>query len=325
MAAVIASGSVGWGIQLPVQAASTAFAQPWESAAGPAELAQVALAAERAGALYIGVCDHIAIPDTHADVMGTTWYDTIATLGWLAAQTSTVRLLSHVLVLPYRHPLAVAKAFSTLDVLSGGRTILGVGAGHVEGEFNALGVDFEARGRTVEAAVPVIRRAFAEQFVDAAVEAGSDTSTGDGLTDPATVRVAVGPRPVQAGGPPVWIGGSSKVAIRRAALLGDGWLPQGPPKMGTSAAIAFIAETRAEAGLPEAFDIGVNAGPVFVGEPQHPVPDYTITGSPEAIAQRLSKLTGRGINQLQFQFQGVDAAQMCDQIERFGAEVVPLL
>lgn len=318
MAAVIPRGAVGWGIQLPVQAQSTAFAQPWETTAGPDELVRVVNAAERAGALYVGVCDHIAIPHEQASVMGTTWYDTIAALGWLAARTTTVRLLSHVLVLPYRHPLAVAKAFSTLDVLSGGRMILGVGAGHVEGEFAALGVDFATRGRAVEDGVSLIRQAFAEPFVDV-------PNRGSGGDDVATVSVGVGPRPVQPGGPPIWIGGSSKVAIRRAALLGDGWLPQGPPKMGTSAAIAFIAETRAEAGLPEAFDIGVNAGPVFVGTPDHDVPGYTMTGSPEQIAERLARLTSKGINQLQFQFQGVDASQMCDQIERFGEQVAPLL
>lgn len=317
MGAVIPRGAVGWGIQLPVQAQSTAFAQPWETTAGPADLARVAAAAERAGALYVGVCDHIAIPRSQADVMGTTWYDTVATLGWLAAQTSVIRLLSHVLVVPYRHPLAVAKSFSTLDVLSGGRMILGVGAGHVEDEFVALGVDFEARGRSVAEAVPVIREAFEEQFVD--VPAGDRS-----------VVVGVGPRPVQSGGPPIWIGGSSKAAIRRAALLGDGWLPQGPAKMGTSAAIAFIAETRSEAGLPEAFDIGVNAGPIFIGDPggtgqDLQMPDYTMTGTPEELAERIRRLTARGINQLQFQFQGVDAAHMCDQIERFGAELAPLL
>lgn len=333
--AVIAPGSIGWGVQLPVQAQSSLFVQPWERTAGPAELLSVTAAAERAGALYVGVCDHVAIPADKADAMGTTWYDTVATLGWLAAHTTTVRLLSHVFVLPYRHPLVVAKAFSTLDVLSGGRMILGVGAGHVEGEFAALGVDFGSRGRAVEAAVPMIREAFRNEFVevDSGAHGGVDT-TGDGGSDAqgarTTVSVGVGPRPVQVGGPPIWIGGSSKAAIRRAALLGDGWLPQGPPKMGTGAAIEFIAETRADAGLPAEFDIGVIAGSVFVGEPGRDapglvLPEHATTGSPERIAESLERFTSRGIDQLQLQFHGVDAAQMCEQIERFGAEVAPLL
>ena len=322
MAALIPPGKVGWGIQLPVQAQSSAFVQPWERDAGPTELASIALAAERAGALYVGVCDHIAIPASQSDVMGTTWYDTVATLGWLAAHTTNIRLLSHVLVLPYRHPLAVAKAFSTLDVLSNGRTILGVGAGHVAEEFEVLGADFEGRGRKVASSVEVIRRTFVDEFVDVAADDGGDR------------RVGIGPRPVQPGGPPIWIGGSSRAAVHRAAMLGDGWLPQGLPKMGTSAAIAFIAETRKEAGLPVGFDIGANIAPVFVTSsdgavgtdslPDH-CPEYTIVGPADVIAERLRGLIDRGINQLQPQFQGRDAGQVRDQIERFGAEVAPLL
>ena len=143
MAAIVPAGQVGWGMQLPVQSQSTAFVQPWEADAGPAELARVAVAADRAGAFYVAVCDHIAIPRPLDETMGAVWYDTIATLGWLAAQTESVHLLSHVYVVPYRAPLVTAKAFSTLDLLSGGRAILGVGIGHVERECDAAGVGIE--------------------------------------------------------------------------------------------------------------------------------------------------------------------------------------
>src|SRR5690606_21719584 len=153
--AAIPPGEVAWGTQLPVQSGSSNFAQPWEATAGPDELARIATAADRAGAFYIAVCDHVAVPRPAAEVMSTRWYDTVATLGWLAALTERVHLLSHVYVLPYRHPLATAKSFLTLDRLSGGRAILGAGAGHVEGEFAALGVDFESRGRQVAEAIPV--------------------------------------------------------------------------------------------------------------------------------------------------------------------------
>ena len=78
--------------------------------------------------------------------MSTSWWDTVATLGYLAAITEQVRLMSHVYVLPYRHPLMAAKCFLTLDELCGGRAILGVGAGHVDAEFELLGVDFDDRG-----------------------------------------------------------------------------------------------------------------------------------------------------------------------------------
>lgn len=312
MAAIIGAGQVAWGLQLPIQSQSTSFVQPWEADAGPTELASIARAADRAGAFYVAVCDHVGVPRPADDAMSAVWYDTVATLGWLAALTDAVQLLSHVYVLPYRHPLATAKAFMTLDHLSGGRAILGAGAGHLESEFRVLGVDHRSRGRAVEAAIPVIRAAFAEEH---------PTVGGPG----AEVGVAMAPRPVRPGGPPIWVGGSSKAAIRRAALLGDGWLPQGPPKMGTSAAIEMIREVREEAGLPAAFDLGVVAGPVFVGEPDHEIEPYATTGAPDQIAERLRRFTAKGMNQLQLGFRGRDANQVADQIERFGAEVAPLL
>jgi probable F420-dependent oxidoreductase len=312
MGAVIPAGQVVWGLQLPIQSQSTNFVQPWEADAGAAELASVARAADDAGAFYVAVCDHVAVPRPADEVMSATWYDTVATLGWLAALTSRTHLLSHVYVLPYRHPLATAKAFMTLDHLSGGRAILGAGAGHLESEFTLLGADYEGRGRAVEDAIGPIRAAFVEEY---------PTVGGPG----AEVGVGMAPRPGRAGGPPIWIGGSSKAAITRAARLGDGWLPQGPPKMGMSNALAHIREVRAEAGLPEAFDVGVTAGPVYVGEPDFEVEPYTSTGSAEQIAERLRKFPPKGINQLQLGFRGRDAAEVADQILRFGAEVGPLL
>ena len=312
MAAIIGAGQVVWGLQLPIQSQSTRYAQPWEAAAGATDLASIARAADRAGAFYVAVCDHVGVPRPADEAMSAVWYDTVATLGWLAALTESVHLLSHVYVLPYRHPLMTAKSFTTLDHLSGGRAILGAGAGHLESEFALLGVDHASRGRAVEAAIPVIRAAFAEEY---------PTVGGPG----AEVGVGIAPRPARAGGPPIWVGGSSTAAIRRAALLGDGWLPQGPPKMGTSAAIELIRATREEAGLPAAFDLGVVAGPVFVGEPDVEVEPYTTTGPPEQLAERLRRFTAKGMNQLQLGFRGRDANQVAEQIERFGAEVAPLL
>lgn len=312
MGGIIPDGQVVWGLQLPIQSQSKAFVQPWEATAGAPQLATIARAADAAGAFYVGVCDHVAVPRPADEIMSSTWYDTIATLGWLAAQTSSVHLLSHVYVLPYRHPLATAKAFATLDHLSGGRAILGAGAGHLESEFALLAADYDTRGSAVADAIPVIRAAFAEEY---------PTVGGPG----AEVGVGVSPRPERPGGPPIWLGGSSKAAIVRAARLADGWLPQGPPKIGMSNAIALIRSEREQAGLPAAFDIGVTAGPVFLGEPDFEVEPYCVTGSAERIAEHLRRFPPKGINQLQVGFRGRDANQTADQIERFGAEVAPLL
>ena len=223
---------VAFGMQLPIQSQSTIFVQPWEPAAGVPELVQVTQACEAAGFDYVAVCDHVAIPSAQAEAMSTTWWDTVATLSYLAAVTERVRLLSHVFVLPYRHPLAVAKAWATLDQLSGGRAILGVGTGHVEGEFDALGVPFADRGRLLDEAIDAVRAALADEFVSHHGERWTFGGVGQR------------PRPVQPA-VPIWVGGSSKPAMRRAAERGDGWLPQGPPRRGdggrastSSAAIA---------------------------------------------------------------------------------------
>jgi alkanesulfonate monooxygenase SsuD/methylene tetrahydromethanopterin reductase-like flavin-dependent oxidoreductase (luciferase family) len=96
-------------MQLPVQSQSTIYAEGWEDRAGPADLVEIARAAERAGFDYVATCDHVAIPRRLAAAMSTVWYDPVATLGFLAGVTERVRLLSHVAVVGLRHPLISAK------------------------------------------------------------------------------------------------------------------------------------------------------------------------------------------------------------------------
>ena len=154
------------GLQLPIQAQSTYFVADWERSAGPDEMARIARTADEHGFFYLGVCDHVALPEAVAGAMGTHWVDPIATLAWLAATTERINLLTHVYVLPYRHPLVAAKQFATLDHLSGGRMICGVGAGHVHAEFDHLGVDFHRRGAIVDESLPVLAAALESEFVD---------------------------------------------------------------------------------------------------------------------------------------------------------------
>jgi probable F420-dependent oxidoreductase len=303
MASIIEAGHLVWGLQLPIQSQSTIYAQPWESTAGPAELGRVAEAADEAGAFYVAVCDHIAIPQPLDEKMSGTWYDTIATLGWLAARTTRTNLLSHVAVLPYRHPLVTAKQWTTLDALSGGRAILGVGAGHVEGEFDLLGLDFAARGRELDAAIPEVRAVFENEIVHGAV---------------------VRPRPERPGGPPIWVGGSSLPAMRRAARLGDGWLPQGPPEMGMRKAIDFIRTEREQhLGEERPIDLGGFTEPIFIGEPDWDVGERTASGPPDAVAERLARYRGLGVSHLQVRFPSRSADELVEQIGRFGTEVWP--
>jgi probable F420-dependent oxidoreductase len=194
-----------YGIQLPVQSQSTLFAEPWEAGAGPEDLLAVARTADRAGFAYVACCDHVAIPRRLAPAMGTVWYDPVATLAFLAAATERVRLLSHVAVVGLRHPLLTAKQYATLDHLSGGRLILGVGAGHVEEEFEALGVDFEGRGPVLDETIDALHAALGpDEFPEHHGKRHDFQDLGQ-LPRPAQDRV------------PLWVGGSSPARPDRAA------------------------------------------------------------------------------------------------------------
>src|SRR5262249_43010424 len=135
-----------FGTSLPGVQQIPSRARSWEKAIGGAEILAAARAAERAGFDWVSCSDHALVPLSRAQAMGPSWYDAGSTLAFVAGATQRIRLLSHVLVLPYRHPLVVAKQWGTLDHLSGGRVILGVGSGHLKPEFKVLGADYEHRG-----------------------------------------------------------------------------------------------------------------------------------------------------------------------------------
>jgi probable F420-dependent oxidoreductase len=313
MPTIIPAGKLVYGMQLQVQSQSTLYAEPWEANAGTAELAALARAADDAGFFYVAVCDHIAIPRPLATAMGTTWYDTFTTLGFLAGVTSRVRLMSHVRGLPYRHPLETAKAVATLDTLSNGRAILGVGAGHAADEFAALGLDFSHRGADLDEAIDAVKAALVDEFPK---HDGKRWSFSD---------VGVGPRPVQQPRPPIWVGGSAPASLRRAATKGDGWLPQGTPRAQMPEQIATIRALREKAGIAEPIELGVVTEILYVGEPTWDVGERTISGAPEHIAEQLRAFGEMGVSHLQVRFRSRDVNEATDQIERFGAEVGTLL
>jgi probable F420-dependent oxidoreductase len=313
MVAIIPPGKLAYGMQLQVQSQSTLYAEKWEADAGPSELAALARAADDAGFFYVAVCDHVAIPRPLAPAMGTTWYDTWTTLGFLAGVTSRVRLMSHVAVLPYRHPLMTAKAVCTLDTISNGRVILGVGAGHAADEFAALGIDFANRGALLDEAIDAMKLALVDEFPS---HQGAQWQFSD---------VGVGPRPVQQPRPPIWVGGSAPPSLRRAAEKGDGWLPQGTPRSQMPEQIATIRALREKAGIAEPIEIGVVTEMIYVGDATWDVGERTLAGAPDQIAARLREFGAMGVSHLQVRFRSRDVQEAVDQIARFGAEVGPLL
>ena len=239
---------------------------------------------------------------------------TTATLGWLAALTSRTHLLSHVLILAQRHPLRAAKELSTLDHLSGGRLIVGVGAGHVPEEYELLTGDFGGRGRHTDEAVSALARCFTAEFPDL-----------PGPRFPAR-DMGLGPRPARQPRPPIWIGGSSAAAIRRTAAFGDGWLPQGTRRRDLPGQIARLRELRAELRGDAPLDIGTIVEPIHLGAGSGwDLPNWVLTGDAEQVAESLRELVGMGVNHLQVRFMARSSEEFCEQTARFGVEVGPLL
>ena len=198
-------------------------------------IARLAQAVEQAGFHGFGFTDHPAPTDRWLKAGGHDALDPFVALGYAAAVTTTLRLVPNIVVLPYRNPFVVAKAGATLDLLSGGRFTLAVGAGYLKGEFAALGVDHGERNELFDEALGVLR----------AIWTGDDV-TVDGRHFSAR-GITAHPRPVSDPHPPIWIGGNSGRARQRVADHGDGWCPFPAP--------AIVANTARTASLdtPEAF------------------------------------------------------------------------
>ena len=201
-----------FGLVTPIVTHHPDHGAAWEEDAGPADIARIATAADRLGYHHLTCSEHVAIPAAAAPARGTRYYDPLATFGFLAARTARIRFATHVLVLPYHHPLAVAKRYGTLDRLSGGRLILGVGVGTLAEEFALLGAEFDGRGARYEDALRALRAAFGRR---APAYAGTHYRFDGFLVDPCGVQERV----------PIWLGGRSPRSLRRALVFGDGWDP----------------------------------------------------------------------------------------------------
>ncbi len=309
----VPQGRLAYGMQLPVQSQSSLYAEPWERTAGPEDLAEIARTADRTGFAYLAACDHVAIPRRLAEAMSTVWYDPVSTLAYLAGITRRVHLMAHVAVVGLRHPLATAKQYATLDHLSRGRLILGVGAGHVREEFEALGVDFEQRGPILDESLDALRAALGQdEYPTHHGERFHFEGLGQ-LPRPAQPRV------------PLWIGGSSPAALRRAATRGDGWLPQGDPREKLPAQIERLRSLRAQAEIDEPITIGAITEPLYVCEAAWPVGRRTLTGKPDALAESLRAYRAMGVDQIQVRFRSRTRAELTDQMAAFATDVAPHL
>ena len=174
-----------------------------------AAVAEIAQAAEAAGADAVNCTDHPFPNDEWMATGGHHALDLFVTLAFAAAHTSRLRLHTNLSVIPYRSPGVLAKSVATLDQLSGGRTISGVGTGYQEREFGALGVDFAQRNQLTDDGIAMVTAIWTGESVD------GNTAL---------------PRPAQRPHPPLWVGGNSRQAMRRAVELADGWCPVPNPR-----------------------------------------------------------------------------------------------
>lgn len=184
----------------------------WEKTASIDDLAQIAEAADQLGYHHLTCSEHIALPAAERKRRGTRYWDPLATLGYLAARTQRIRLATHVLVLAYHHPLEIAKRYGTLDKVSNGRLVLGVGVGSLKEEFDLIGAPFDDRGPRGDDALRALR---ASLSVPEPAYHGEFYSFGGMVVDPCAVQEHV----------PIWIGGRTLRSLRRAATLADGWAP----------------------------------------------------------------------------------------------------
>jgi len=186
----------------------------WEESATWSDVVAIAQAADRLGYDHLTCSEHVAVPTADATVRGGRYWDPLATFGFLAAVTASIRFATYVLVLGYHHPLEIAKRYGTLDQVSNGRLILGVGVGTLAAEFEMLGAEFADRGDRADDALRALRASFG---VVRPEYHGSHYDFADVVVEPAGVQRDVA----------IWIGGQGARSLRRAVELGDGWAPFG--------------------------------------------------------------------------------------------------
>ena len=299
--------------------------------AGPEQLRSVAQRAEDLGYDHVWVSDHIVLPKKvdsfypyAADGVATfrpdePYYEPLAALNFIAGCTQRVRLGTHVLIVPYRNPVLTAKILSTLDVLSSGRVILGVGVGWMEEEFQALGLDtYKERGAVTDEYLQLYKELWTKESPSFQGKYYQISNTG------------FEPKPVQKPHPPIWVGGHTGPAIRRAAKYGDGWMPIGlrppaildPEELGGK--IARLRKLTVEAGRPEdAVALTFSTGIVFddaAGSSRE-----MMHGGSEQIAADLRQYQALGVSNFIINFHGATVPELQENMERFSREVMTLV
>jgi probable F420-dependent oxidoreductase len=280
-------------------------------------IAEVARAAEAAGFDAAFVTDHPAPSDRWLATGGHQTLDPFVVLATSAAATTRLRLQTHVLILAYRNPFLSAKAIASLDVVSGGRVIVGVAAGYLRPEFAALGADLDARNEATDEAIAAMKRIWSEEGL---CLRGRDFEARD---------ITSLPRPLQRPHPPIWVGGNSRRAIRRAVELGDAWLPFPAPRAWSGRVRTAPLETlddlreRLDYARAHADEVGRQAplevcfvpfglDAFFEGEP----------AGPERVRESLGELEALGIGWVTVPLPARSRSEFLERVAAFGEQVI---
>ncbi|MBH66816.1 MAG: hypothetical protein CMM58_00525 [Rhodospirillaceae bacterium] len=250
-------------------------------------------------------------------------HDQLTALAFIAGKTNCLRILTSVMVVPYREPVLTAKIIATADVLSEGRVILGCGAGWMAEEMEAIGVPpFKERGKVTDEYLEIFKELWTN-------EKPSYDGNYSQFSD-----IYFKPKPVQKPHPPIWIGGESKAALRRVAKLGDGWFPAAnnpkfiikDPSSLKGRVDTLKAVCDDEGRDFEDLDIGffytngVSSEEVIRPDGERQI----LTGSPSSIADDISKFSENGVGTLIFIFQRPDLTETLEQMEWFGTEIMSM-
>lgn len=283
--------TVRLGITSPILTRVPGVAADWEADAGVEDLVAIAQAADRLGFDHLTCSEHVAVPVAVAAQRGATYWDPIATLAFLAAHTRNIRLVTHVVVLGYHHPLEIAKRYGTLDRLSGERLVLGVGVGSLAEEFDLLGAQFAGRGDIADDALRALRAAWGRERPS---YAGPHFEFSELVVDPHALRTEV----------PVWVGGRTRRSLRRAVELGDGWVPFGLD-------LDALSGMLSQADLPPDFDVVLGTG-----RPVDPL------GDPSRTRDRLGRIGDAGATVAGVTIAATSAGHYVEQLEAL-AELSP--
>ncbi len=269
----------------------------WERDGTIEDIAALSRAAERFGYDYVTCSEHVMIPTEVAAVRGSRYWDPLATFGYLAAVTTRLRFATNVVVLGYHHPLDIAKRYGTLDQVTGGRVILGLGVGSLEEEFALLGAPFSDRGPRADDAISALRACLSRQRPS---YDGPYYRFDDVVVDPCFLQEPV----------PLWIGGRTARSLRRAVELGDGWVPFGLGAPDLGAMIARARQTTAWAARERPLELVLQNGrPV---DPQ---------GDPDGARKIAGRLVGAGATCLQLRFVHHSRDHFIEQLEAMAALV----